>query len=96
VKELLEAAGIAEEKNLPLFSHLRQKDRHVTRRGLYRQDVLRMIKRRYGYPLNFNQASVPVLQLTTYLPKLTLSNFGIAKHMDAIFNSKQSKTPPPF
>ena len=44
----LDAAGISEERKLPLFRSFDRRDRHLTNRGLYRQDVLRMIKRRVG------------------------------------------------
>jgi hypothetical protein len=43
----------------------------------------------YGNPLYFDSANVPVLQLNTIKPHLKLSNFGIQKHMEEVYNSSQ-------
>ena len=52
--------------------------------------------RDYGAPLYFDTANVPVLQLDTFKPHLKLSNFGIQKHMEDVYNSQLTKKATPL
>lgn len=86
----LEAAGIAEEKKLPLFRTFDRKDRHVTDRGLYRQDVLRMIKRRVraaGLPESTRCHTFRATGITAYL-----ENGGTIEKAQAIAAHESPRT----
>jgi integrase/recombinase XerD len=86
----LDAAGIAEEKKLPLFRSFDQKDRHLTNRGLYRQDVLRMIKRRVraaGLPESTRCHTFRATGITAYL-----ENGGTVEKAQAIAAHESPRT----
>ena len=66
----LDAAGISKEKKLPLFRSFDHKARQLTTRGLYRQDVLRMIKHRAraaGLPESTRCHTFRATGITAYL-----------------------------
>jgi len=49
-----------------------------------------------GAPMYFDLANVPVLQLNTLTPHLKLSNPGIRKYMEEMYNSQTSKKAAPL
>ena len=84
------AAGIAEEKKLPLFRSFDRKDRRLTNRGLYRQDVLRMIKRRVraaGLPDSTRCHTFRATGITAYL-----ENGGTVEKAQAIAAHESPRT----
>lgn len=86
----LDAAGIAGEKKLPLFRTFDRKDRHLTDRGLYRQDVLRMIKRRVraaGLPESTRCHTFRATGITAYL-----ENGGTVEKAQAIAAHESPRT----
>jgi integrase/recombinase XerD len=86
----LEAAGIAAEKKLPLFRSFDRKDRRLTTRGLYRQDVLRMIKRRAraaGLPESTRCHTFRATGITAYL-----ENGGTVEKAQAIAAHESPRT----
>jgi integrase/recombinase XerD len=86
----LDAAGVVEEKKLPLFRTFDQTDRHLTDRGLYRQDVLRMIKRRVraaGLPESTRCHTFRATGITAYL-----ENGGTVEKAQAIAAHESPRT----
>ena len=66
----IEAAGIASEKNTPLFRTLNPRDRTLTEERITRNDVLRMIKRRArgaGLPATTSCHTFRATGITAYL-----------------------------
>lgn len=86
----LQASGIAEERKLPLFRTFHQHDRHLTNRALYRQDVLRMIKRRAqaaGLPASTRCHTFRATGITAYL-----ANGGTIEKAQAIAAHESPRT----
>ena len=86
----LAAAGIVEEKKLPLFRTFDRNDRHLSDRGLYRQDVLRMIKRRVkaaGLPDSTRCHTFRATGITAYL-----ENGGTVEKAQAIAAHESPRT----
>jgi len=82
----LDAAG----KKLPLFRSFDRRDRHLTHRGLYRQDVLRMIKRRMraaGLPDSTRCHTFRATGITAYL-----ENGGSVEKAQAIAAHESPRT----
>ena len=86
----LDAAGISKDKKLPLFRSFDHKDRQLTSRGLYRQDVLRMIKRRAraaGLPESTRCHTFRATGITAYL-----ENGGTVEKAQAIAAHESPRT----
>ena len=86
----LAAAGIGKEKKSPLFRSFDQKDRCLTERGLYRQDVLRMVKRRSlaaGLPASTRCHTFRATGITAYL-----ENGGTVEKAQAIAAHESPRT----
>jgi integrase/recombinase XerD len=84
------AAGIGEEKKRPLFRTFGRNDRRLTGHGLYRQDVLRMIKRRVraaGLPESTRCHTFRATGITAYL-----ENGGTVEKAQAIAAHESPRT----
>jgi integrase/recombinase XerD len=86
----LEAAGIAEEKNTPLFRSIKGNNGKMTKNGLDRRDVYAMIRRRAG-KAGINAAvcchTFRATGITVYL-----QNGGALEHAQAIAAHKSTRT----
>ena len=86
----LHAAGIERDKKLPLFRTFGRENRLVTDHGLYRQDVLRMIKRRAraaGLPDSTRCHTFRATGITAYL-----ENGGTVEKAQAIAAHESPRT----
>ncbi len=86
----LSVTGIGKDKKSPLFRSFDQKGRCLTDRGLYRQDVLRMVKRRAlaaGLPASTRCHTFRATGITAYL-----ENGGTVEKAQAIAAHESPRT----